>query len=132
MIFFSFVITGSLLVGRTSEDCSVLRKKVEQFVDAGLGAEFLSSDDLLAREPALKLGEESGAAFMPDDCQLDARRTVAFIEKVPSNLYILLREVVYFYLILKLCYRYSYRWYYIRLTGILQQKGDMLTSIMSQ
>ncbi|KAL8531112.1 hypothetical protein ACS0TY_007939 [Phlomoides rotata] len=73
--------TGSLLVGRTSEDCSVLKKKVEQFVDAGLGAEFLSSDDLLAEEPALKLGEESGAAFMPDDCQLDARRTVAFIEK---------------------------------------------------
>ncbi|KAL7113672.1 hypothetical protein ACP275_04G075000 [Erythranthe tilingii] len=73
--------TGSLLVGRTADDCSVLRKKVEQLVDAGLGAEFLSSDDLLAEEPALKLGEECGAAFMPDDCQLDARRAVAFIEK---------------------------------------------------
>lgn len=73
--------TGSMLVGRTAEECSVLQKKVEQLVDAGLGAEFLSCDDLLAEEPALKLGKESGAAFMPDDCQLDARRAVAFIEK---------------------------------------------------
>ncbi|KAK6163982.1 hypothetical protein DH2020_000846 [Rehmannia glutinosa] len=73
--------TGSMLVGRTAEDCSVLRKKVEQLVEAGLGAEFLSCDDLLAEEPALELGEECGAAFMPDDCQLDARRAVAFIEK---------------------------------------------------
>ncbi|KAK6141773.1 hypothetical protein DH2020_024481 [Rehmannia glutinosa] len=72
---------GSMLVGRTAEDCSVLRKKVEQLVEAGLGAEFLSCDDLLAEEPALELGEECGAAFMPDDCQLDARRAVAFIEK---------------------------------------------------
>lgn len=74
-----------MLVGQTAEECSVLRKKVEQLVDAGLGAEFLSCDDLLAEEPALKLGKESGAAFMPDDCQLDARRAVAFIEKVPSE-----------------------------------------------
>ncbi|KAH6814249.1 FAD-dependent oxidoreductase family protein [Perilla frutescens var. frutescens] len=73
--------TGSMLVGRTAEECSVLRKKVEQLVDAGLGAEFLSCDDLLVEEPALKLGKESGAAFMPDDCQLDARRAVVFIEK---------------------------------------------------
>lgn len=58
---------------------------MEQLVDAGLGAEFLSRDDLLAEEPALKLGEECGAAFMPDDCQLDARRAVAFIEKVTSG-----------------------------------------------
>lgn len=74
-----------MLVGRTADDCSVLRKKVEQLVDAGLGAKFLSCDDLLAEEPALKLGGECGAAFMPDDCQLDARRAVAFIEKVPSD-----------------------------------------------
>ncbi|KAL3850471.1 hypothetical protein ACJIZ3_012353 [Penstemon smallii] len=73
--------TGSLLVGRTTDDCSVLRKKVEQLVDAGLGAEFLSSYELMSEEPALKLGQECGAAFLPDDCQLDARRAVAFIEK---------------------------------------------------
>ncbi|PIN06232.1 hypothetical protein CDL12_21220 [Handroanthus impetiginosus] len=73
--------TGSLLVGRTAEECSVLRTKVEQLVDAGLGAEFLSCDDLLAEEPALDLGEECGAAFMPDDSQMDARVAVAFIEK---------------------------------------------------
>ncbi|XP_073157964.1 uncharacterized protein [Henckelia pumila] len=73
--------TGSLLVGRIAEDCSVLRRKVEQLKDAGLGAEFLSSDDLKSEEPALDLGQECGAAFMPDDCQLDARHAVAFIEK---------------------------------------------------
>ncbi|KAL0435223.1 UNVERIFIED_CONTAM: hypothetical protein Sradi_0230200 [Sesamum radiatum] len=73
--------TGSMLVGRTAEECSLLMRKVKQLADAGLGAEFLSRDDLLSEEPALKLGEESGAAFMPDDCQLDARCAVAFIEK---------------------------------------------------
>lgn len=73
-----------MLVGRTEEDCSMLRKKVEHLVDAGLGAKFLSSDELLEEEPSLKLGKEAGAAFMPDDCQLDARRAVEFIEKVCS------------------------------------------------
>ncbi|KAL0419417.1 UNVERIFIED_CONTAM: hypothetical protein Sradi_1355200 [Sesamum radiatum] len=73
--------TGSMLVGRTAEECSLLMRKVKQLADAGLGAEFLSRDDLLSEEPALKLGEECGAAFMPDDCQLDARCAVAFIEK---------------------------------------------------
>ncbi|KAL0370958.1 UNVERIFIED_CONTAM: hypothetical protein Sangu_0413900 [Sesamum angustifolium] len=73
--------TGSMLVGRTAEECSLLMRKVKQLADAGLGAEFLSHDDLLSEEPALKLGEECGAAFMPDDCQLDARCAVAFIEK---------------------------------------------------
>lgn len=73
-----------MLVGRTGDDCSMLRKKVEQLVDAGLGAKFLSCDELLEEEPSLKLGKEGGAAFMPDDCQLDARCAVAFIEKVRS------------------------------------------------
>ncbi|KAL2238486.1 uncharacterized protein LOC105163778 isoform X2 [Sesamum indicum] len=73
--------TGSMLVGRTAQECSLLMRQVKQLADAGLGAEFLSRDDLLSEEPALKLGEECGAAFMPDDCQLDARCAVAFIEK---------------------------------------------------
>ncbi|GFP91172.1 calmodulin-like protein 3 [Phtheirospermum japonicum] len=66
--------TGSMLVGRTADDCSVLKKKVEKLVEAGLGAQFLSRDELRAEEPALELGEEAGAAFMPDDCQIDAKR----------------------------------------------------------
>ncbi|KAL1545062.1 hypothetical protein AAHA92_21834 [Salvia divinorum] len=73
--------TGSMLVGRTEEDCLALRKKVEKLVDAGLGAKFLSCDELMVEEPSLNLGKEGGAAFMPDDCQIDARRAVAFIEK---------------------------------------------------
>lgn len=76
------LLPGSLLVGRTDDDCSALKRKVEQLLDAGLGAKFLDSDELLSEEPALQLGEECGAAFMPDDCQLDARRAVAFLEKV--------------------------------------------------
>lgn len=80
-----FLVTGSLLVGRTAEDCSILRRKVEQLVDAGLGAKFLDSDELLMEEPALKLEGECGAAFMPDDSQLDARVAVAFLEKVRSD-----------------------------------------------
>ena len=80
-----FLTTGSMLVGRTEEDCLALRKKVENLVDVGLGAKFLSSDELMAVEPSLNLGKEGGAAFMPDDCQIDARRAVAFIEKVPSD-----------------------------------------------
>lgn len=74
-----------MLVGRTEEDCLALRKKVEKLVDAGLGAKFLSSDELMAEEPSLNLGKEGGAAFMPDDCQIDARRAVVFIEKVRSD-----------------------------------------------
>ncbi|KAG8388858.1 hypothetical protein BUALT_Bualt02G0168700 [Buddleja alternifolia] len=73
--------TGSMLVGRTAADCSVLKSKVEQLLDAGVDAEFLSRDGLLSEEPALNLGEECGAAFIRDDSQLDARRSVAFIEK---------------------------------------------------
>lgn len=74
--------TGSLLVGRTASECSLLKRKVEQLVGAGLRAEYLSHDDLLSAEPALKVGVDDGAAFAPDDYQLDARRTVEFIEKV--------------------------------------------------
>lgn len=64
----------------------MLRRKVKQLKDAGLWAELLSSDDLQTEEPALDLGQECGAAFMPDDCQLDARHAVAFIEKVAIHL----------------------------------------------
>ncbi|CAH9109740.1 unnamed protein product [Cuscuta epithymum] len=73
--------TGSLLVGRTSEESSILRRKVEKLCDAGMRAEFLTSSDLLSEEPALVLEKEGGAAYAPDDCQFDARRAVAFIEK---------------------------------------------------
>lgn len=77
-----FLSSGSLLVGRTSEETSILRRKVKQLSDAGVKAEFLTRNDLLSEEPALLLEKEGGAAYAPDDCQLDARRAVAFIEKV--------------------------------------------------
>ncbi|KAF5746270.1 hypothetical protein HS088_TW06G00440 [Tripterygium wilfordii] len=73
--------TGSLLVGRTPEESAMLKRRVEQLSNAGLKAEYLSSHDLLLEEPAVMVGEEGGAAFLPNDSQLDAQRTVAFIEK---------------------------------------------------
>lgn len=73
--------TGSLLVGKTPKQSTMLKRKVDQLSEAGLRAKFLSSYDLLLEEPALMVGEEGGAAFLPDDCQLDAQCTVAFIEK---------------------------------------------------
>ncbi|KAE8038086.1 hypothetical protein FH972_010629 [Carpinus fangiana] len=72
--------TGSLLIGRTPGDSDLLKRKVQQLSEAGLQAEYLSGHDLLQEEPALMVGEDSSAAFLPDDCQLDAQRTVAFIE----------------------------------------------------
>uniref|UniRef100_A0A5B7BZN5 FAD-dependent oxidoreductase domain-containing protein 1 n=1 Tax=Davidia involucrata TaxID=16924 RepID=A0A5B7BZN5_DAVIN len=73
--------TGSLLIGRTPKESDMLKRRVEQLSETGLRAEFLSSHDLMLEEPALMVGKEGGAAFLPDDYQLDARRTVAFIEK---------------------------------------------------
>ncbi|EOX93737.1 FAD-dependent oxidoreductase family protein isoform 2 [Theobroma cacao] len=74
--------TGSLLVGRTPGDSIILRERVRQLSEAGLTAEYLPSNELLSVEPALFVGSDGGAAFVPDDCQLDALRTVSYIEKV--------------------------------------------------
>lgn len=71
-----------MLVGKTAQESVVLKQRVDQLSKAGLKAEFLSTTDLLLQEPALSLHKEGGAAFLPDDYQLDARQTVAYIEKV--------------------------------------------------
>ena len=60
----------------------MLRRRVKQLSEAGLRVECLCSSDLLLEEAELMVGEDSGAAFLPDDCQLDAHCTVAFIERV--------------------------------------------------
>ncbi|KAK3031860.1 hypothetical protein RJ639_035997 [Escallonia herrerae] len=73
--------TGSLLVGKTPASSIMLKERVGQLSEAGIKAEFLSSKELLVEEPELVLGKEGGAAFVPDDYQLDAQRTVAYIEK---------------------------------------------------
>ncbi|KAL4573623.1 hypothetical protein LXL04_020436 [Taraxacum kok-saghyz] len=73
--------TGSLLVGKTSDDMAVLKGKVDQLSKAGLKAELLSSLDLKKVEPLVVVGEEGGGAFLPNCYQLDARRSVAYIEK---------------------------------------------------
>ena len=60
----------------------MLKRKVKQLSGAGLEVEYLSVADLLSMEPALLIGNSCGAAFLPNDCQLDAHCTAAFIEKV--------------------------------------------------
>ncbi|MBA0700549.1 hypothetical protein Goari_021930, partial [Gossypium aridum] len=97
--------TGSLLVGRTPEDSVMLRKRVSQLSEAGVRAEYLSTDELHSKEPAIYVGTDGGAAFAPDDCQLDAHQAVSYIEKTP---------MIY------------------RLTDLLHRKADMQSSIMSQ
>ncbi|KDO58558.1 hypothetical protein CISIN_1g011027mg [Citrus sinensis] len=73
--------TGSLLIGRTPEELVMLKERVKQLCEAGLRAEYLSSSDLLQAEPELMVGEDSRAAFLPYDSQLDAMLAVAYIEK---------------------------------------------------
>lgn len=60
----------------------MLKQSVKQLNEAGLKAEYLCGSDLFNEEPALLVDEDSGAAFLPNDCQLDAHRTVEYIEKV--------------------------------------------------
>ncbi|PQM33504.1 uncharacterized protein Pyn_05209 [Prunus yedoensis var. nudiflora] len=73
--------TGSLLVGRTPEESDMLKGRVKLLCEAGLRAEYLSAIDLLVKEPELMVDKDTGAAFLPDDCQLNARRAVEFLEK---------------------------------------------------
>ncbi|GAU29620.1 hypothetical protein TSUD_164700 [Trifolium subterraneum] len=77
--------TGSLLVGRTRAESDMLQARAKQLSEAGLIAEYLSSSDLSKREPDLLVDNDTSAAFLPDDCQLDAHRTVAYIEKGNRN-----------------------------------------------
>jgi glycine/D-amino acid oxidase-like deaminating enzyme len=80
--------TGSLLIGRTTEECVALKQKVHELSEAGLRTEYLSSAELLLKEPAILVNDNTGAAFLPDDSQLDAHRAVAYIEKVAFYVFI--------------------------------------------
>ncbi|KAF3336438.1 Hydrogen cyanide synthase subunit HcnC [Carex littledalei] len=77
--------TGSLLIGRSREEQAMLQERVKVLSEAGLRAQYLPSNLLHLEEPELEVGTEGGAAFVPDDCQLDAYKTVSFIEKVNST-----------------------------------------------
>jgi len=79
--------TGSLLVGRTSEELATLEERTKVLSEAGIHAEFLSASSLHALEPALSVGKDGGAMFLPQDCQIDAFQAVSLIEKVSSPHY---------------------------------------------
>nr|KYP34533.1 D-amino acid dehydrogenase small subunit [Cajanus cajan] len=82
---YSKALFWSLLIGRTQEESDMLKEMVKQLCEAGLKAEYLCSSDLIKEEPDLLVEKDTAAAFLPDDCQLDARRTVAYIEKTNRN-----------------------------------------------
>ncbi|KQJ91003.1 uncharacterized protein LOC100823913 isoform X2 [Brachypodium distachyon] len=77
--------TGSLLVGRTSEELATLEEKTKVFCQAGVHAECLSASSLRLLEPALSVGNEGGAMLLPKDRQIDAFRAVSSIEKINSS-----------------------------------------------
>ncbi|KAI9382796.1 hypothetical protein POPTR_014G177300v4 [Populus trichocarpa] len=89
--------TGSLLVGRTAKEAATLKKKVKRLSEAGLRAKYLTSDALRLKEPELEVGKDGGAAFLPDDCQLDAQRAVAFIQKANRHFSIKGRYAEFFH-----------------------------------
>ncbi|XP_020207004.1 uncharacterized protein LOC109792033 [Cajanus cajan] len=77
--------SGSLLIGRTDAESDMLKGRVKQLCEAGLKPEYLCSSDLFKEEPDLLVDKDTAAAYLPDDCQLDAYRTVAYIEKTNRN-----------------------------------------------
>ncbi|KAL2935859.1 Hydrogen cyanide synthase subunit HcnC [Bienertia sinuspersici] len=115
--------TGSLLIGRTEPEQDQLQNRVQQLAAAGVRAEYLSNNDLATREPELGITQGSGAAFLPDDSQLDAHRTVAFIEKVCAVISIDPGQEL-----LIIATSFKNLW----ITGSLYPKEDMQSSIMNQ
>lgn len=73
--------TGSILVGRTAGEAASLLERVKLLSKVGVRAKYLTTAELKLMEPSLQVGEEGGAALVPDDCQIDARRAVDFILK---------------------------------------------------
>lgn len=114
--------TGSLLIGRTPDELAMLEKRVMLLSEAGLRAEYLSATDLFSMESSLEGGNIGGAAFLPDDCQLDAHRTVEFIEKVLSVLLSCFLSLCLIHADLSNC----------RVTDTLPRMEDMQNSITTQ
>ncbi|KAL6601265.1 hypothetical protein ACP70R_044485 [Stipagrostis hirtigluma subsp. patula] len=77
--------TGSLLVGRTSEELTTLEERTKALSQAGIHAELLSASSLHALEPAVSVGKDGGAMFLPQDCQIDAFQAVSLIEKTNNS-----------------------------------------------
>ncbi|XP_066390554.1 uncharacterized protein [Miscanthus floridulus] len=77
--------TGSLQVGRSSEQLDTLEEMTKVLSQAGIHAEFLSASSLHALEPALSVGKDGGAVFLPQDCQIDAFQAVSLIEKFNNS-----------------------------------------------
>uniref|UniRef100_A0A0D6R238 FAD-dependent oxidoreductase domain-containing protein 1 n=1 Tax=Araucaria cunninghamii TaxID=56994 RepID=A0A0D6R238_ARACU len=59
----------------------MLQERAKLLSKAGIKAEFFPASYLHQVEPALEVGKEGGAAFIPDDSQIDAKLAVSFIEE---------------------------------------------------
>ncbi|GAQ86958.1 hypothetical protein KFL_003230030 [Klebsormidium nitens] len=68
---------GSLLVAGNGKEAAALKTQVDLLQSAGLGAELWDAQRTRAVEPALLIEDDGGAAFLPDDAQLDAELAVA-------------------------------------------------------
>ncbi|KAG8057382.1 hypothetical protein GUJ93_ZPchr0002g24064 [Zizania palustris] len=77
--------TGSLLVGRTSDEMATLEERTKILSQAGIQAECLFAASLHELEPELYVGHDGGAMFLPGDCQIDAFQAVSLIEKTNGS-----------------------------------------------
>lgn len=128
----------------------MLEERVKLLNQAGLQAEYLPASSLHLEEPALEIGKEGGAALVPDDCQLDASQTVAFIEEVtfisyhlvmhlqlltfiPYVLYRIMIYVIHAFFFTNMSFILSCRCFalFSRVISSSIHKADMLSSIMT-
>ena len=49
-----------MLIGRTPKEFDMLKRRVNQLVEAGLSAEYLCSSDLLLKEPTIMVEKKGG------------------------------------------------------------------------
>lgn len=71
----------------SAKEARSLESHVDKIAAAGVNAEFLTPSQVSEVEPSLEIGYEGGAAFVPDDSQIDAALAVTFIRRVglPSS-----------------------------------------------
>ena len=49
-----------MLIGRTLKESNMLKRRVNQLVEAGLSVEYLCSSDLLLKEPTIMVEKKCG------------------------------------------------------------------------
>lgn len=78
-------MAGSLLVASSAAHVNGLQAHVEQLNAAGINAEYLTASALLKVEPSLAVDSDGGAAFVPEDSQIDAALAVGLFREVSAS-----------------------------------------------